>query len=451
MKKIIPKNLQNLASVCQDSLYIIGGSVRDFLLGYPVGYGADFDICSPMTEEKLLAAAKDCGFEAKSVYRATGTVKLKDAEGVSYEFTRFRSDKYVRGEHRPSETCFTREIALDARRRDFCCNAVYYDVKNHEIVDPLGGAEDIRKRILRTVAPAAKVFGEDGLRLLRLARFAAQLGFAPDEECFEGARANAALIRDIVPERIFEEFAAILISDTKHGETDGPYRGLKILDDTRVLDEIFPELTAGRGMAQPAAFHAYDVLEHSLRAVRYAPPDVRFAALLHDIGKPLCMAQNGNYHGHESVGAELAAGALKRLKAPKALTSETTRLVALHMRDFDLQMRENKVRREIAECYPLLPKLLALKQADYSACKDDVSPAPSARKWQRIAAVMEAEGVPFTLKELAVNGRDALEAGIPAEKVGSVLELLRNECVLDGSKNERNRLITRLKRLAEGE
>lgn len=449
MKKIIPKNLLNLASVCHDSLYIVGGSVRDFLLGYPITQKTDFDLSSPMAEEEFTAAAQSCGWEVKSVYRATGTVKLTDGDGASYEFARFRSDEYVRGEHRPRATCFTRDILLDAKRRDFCCNAVYYDLKKGEFVDPLGGIEDIRTRTLRTVAPAKKVFGEDGLRLMRLARFAAQLSFTPDGECLAGAKENAALIRDVVPERVYEELSAILLADEKHGEADGPYRGLKILDDTRVLDCILPELAAGRGMKQPDAFHAHDVLEHSLRAVRYAPPEIRFAALLHDIGKPRCMAQNGNYHGHETVGAELASDVLKRLKAPKALASETARLVALHMRDYNLQMRENKVRRELVQCYPLIEKLFALKQADFSACKDDLAPAPSVTKWQAILKTMKEEGVPFTLKELKVNGSDALKAGIPRERVGAALEALLEECTQDGRQNNRERLLKRLQQISK--
>ena len=233
-------------------------------------------------------------------------------------------------------------------------------------------------------APAGTVSGKDKLRLLRLARLAAQTGFTPDEDCMRGAAQNAALIRDIVPERIFHEMQLLLTADAKCGDRLAPYRGLCILRDTGVFAYIFPELARGDKMAQRKDFHDHDVLEHTFRCVRYAPPAIRWAALLHDCGKPLCMLRDGNFYAHPAEGARIAEETLVRLKAPVRLTEETKTLVLLHMRDFNLQMREGKVRREIVHAYPLLEKLFALKQADYSACKDDLSPAPSVVKWKRI-------------------------------------------------------------------
>ncbi len=442
----IPKNLLNLADVCQDSLYIVGGSVRDVIAGFsPVL--PDWDLASPCDEASFLAAARTCNFTVCAVYSATGTVKLKDETGTAYEFTRFRSDRYVRGMHVPAETCFTRDMEKDALRRDFRANAVYYDLKRGEFCDPLGGIADIQTKTLRTVAPAEKVFGEDGLRLLRLARIAAQTGFSPDKDCLAGARRNRALIRDIVPERIFAELSLLLGADQKHGFREGPYRGLTLLQKIGVLGELLPELALGEGMSQPKEFHRYDVLEHSLRCVLYAPAEIRFAALLHDAGKPVCMLRDGNFYAHAEEGARIARATLTRLKAPSRLIAETERLVLLHMRDFDLRMKEKKVRREIIENYSLLPRLFALRQADYSACKDDLSPAPGVRKWKEILKKMEQEGAPRTLSELAVDGRDVRAAGIPPAETGDVLRRLLDECALNGVLNRRERLLRRLARL----
>ena len=152
-----------------------------------------------------------------------------------------------------------------------------------------GGMEDIEAKRLKTVDKAKKVFGEDGLRLMRLCRFAGQLGFVPDEECLAGAKANAALIADISPERIFAELAAILHADGQYGVPYGHYAGLKLLEETGVLAQILPELALGKDMGQRKDFHKYDVLEHSLRAAKYADQKVRLSALLHDVGKPFCM------------------------------------------------------------------------------------------------------------------------------------------------------------------
>ncbi len=445
MRRFLPKNLLKLADVC-DSLYIVGGSVRDFLCGYPLKKETDWDICSPCEEEKLLSAATQCGLTVRAVYRNTGTVKLRDGAGIDYEFTRFRSDQYVRGIHSPAAISFTRDISVDARRRDFRANAVYYDVKHGVFCDPLGGISDIKNKILRTVAPAEKVFGEDGLRLMRLARLAAQTGFSPDGECMEGARQNSALVRDIVPERIFTELDLLLHADLKHGFQEAPYRGLSFLRETGVLREILPELALGEGMKQRSDFHNYDVLEHSLRCVRYSTPEIRFAALLHDVGKPFCYLRDGNFHEHPQEGARLAEEILTRLKAPKNLVGETKTLILLHMRDYNLQMRESKIRREIAQNYAILPKLFRLKQADFSACKDDLAPAPAVLKWEKILLKMEQEGAPRELKELAVNGLELQAAGIEPQNTGRALNELLLYCAENGARNEKQSLVSYAKR-----
>lgn len=444
MKEFLPESLIKLASVCQHSLYIVGGSVRDYLLGDPLPPSADWDLASPMTEEELLRGAERCGFSVRSVFKATGTVKLRDGEGAEYEFTRFRSDQYVRGLHAPSGISFTEDIAVDARRRDFCANAVYYDIGRKEFADPLGGIEDIKARKLRTVAPAEKVFGEDGLRLMRLARIAAQTGFSPDEECLAGAKMHAALIRDIVPERVFAEMKLLLHADEKRKDRDAPYRGLCLLKKTGVLKEILPELAAGEGMAQRADFHDHDVLEHSLRCVRYSPPEIRFAALFHDIGKPFCFLRDGAYHAHPEEGARITREVLTRWKAPKRLVEETSLLVKWHMRDYNLQMREGKLRRELVEYYPLLDKLLALKQADFSACKDSFETAPCVIKWQNVISKMRLEGAPLSLSELAVKGDDLLAAGVSERDVGRTLRALLLLAAENGALNRREKLLARV-------
>lgn len=447
----LPLHFRALADACDRPLYAVGGSVRDFLLGYPVGKSSDWDICSPMTEEELLSAAERNRFTVCAVYRNTGTVKLKDGDNVGYEFTRFRSDRYVRGTHTPAEITFTDEIETDARRRDFCANAVYYDVKNRKFVDPLGGIGDIRNRILRTVAPAQKVFGEDGLRLMRLSRFGAELGFSPDEDCLEGARNNARLILDIVPERIFAELDRILNADSKHGVPFAHYRGLELLLETGVLEYILPELYLGKNLPQRQDFHRYDVLEHSFRCTMYAPQNIRYAALLHDVGKPFCYGRDGNFYDHAVEGARIAGEILARLKAPTKLKERTAKLIFLHMKDYDCAMREAKVRRLFVEYGDLIDDLLALKQADHSACQDDASKAPTVSKWEAIRRRMKEENAPFTVKELALGGKDVIALGIPPQKTGEVLQKLLGEAALDGSLNTPARLKKRIERMKQKE
>ncbi len=427
MLEILPQELKNLAKASPTPLYVVGGSVRDYLAGL-LPKKRDWDICAPYPAEEFASLATGLGFSVRAVYRNTGTVKLLGEEG-EYEYSSFRSDEYVRGVHAPVRVYFTTDVRLDARRRDFTCNAVYFEIGAGKFVDPLQGIAAVREKRLTTVDNAGKVFGEDGLRLMRLARQAAQLGFSPDAECLAGAKQNASLIADISPERIWEELTAILTADKKYGITDAPYRGLTLLKETEVLGYILPELYQGKGLAQRADFHKYDVLEHSLRAVRYMEGldgelSLRLAALLHDVGKPACMLTKGNAHGHSEVGEALAEEILTRLKAPKRRVKEVAWLTKWHMYDFDCRTGEKKLRRFFVQNAPLLPDLLKVKQADYSACADDTAKAPTCLRWEALLDKMKEEGVPFSLKELAVGGKEIAAAGIPNHRIAEALGFL---------------------------
>lgn len=443
MRKILPKSLIDFADACPTPLFVVGGFTRDFLAGLtPINGKCDLDICAPIRVETLAQLANEKGFSVQAVYKNTGTTKLCDSDGNDFEFTSFRSDKYIRGVHAPVEVYFTNDISLDATRRDFTCNAVYYDIKNDKFVDPLDGIPAIKEKRLTTVAPAKKVFGEDGLRLMRLARQAAQLGFSPDEDCLNGASQNAHLIKDISPERIFTELTAILQADQKYGVKGGHYQGLLLLEKTGVLAHIFPELALGKNMKQRPDFHNYDVLHHSLRAALYAPPHLRLAALLHDVGKPYCTLQYGNSYEHPSEGARITEEILTRLKAPKKTIAHTKMLVELHMYDFNCQTSEKKLRRFFVKHYADLEDILAIKQADFSACKDDISIAPTCVRWRAILQKMKEENVPFTLKQLAVTGKDLLNHLIPAPCISKILEELLAHTAVFPIDNEKDKLTT---------
>lgn len=444
MKPEFSEKLHTLARRAPFPLYAVGGAVRDALAGLPAS--DDIDLCAPADAEQFSALAERCGLTVNGVYKNTGTVNLSDG-AHKLEFTSFRTDTYRRGEHAPASIAFTDDIEEDARRRDFCCNAVYCEIRTGKIVDPLGGEADIRGRVMRTTRPADEVFSEDGLRLMRLARQAAQLGFTPTIECLLGARFNAALIARISTERVYTELQLILHADEKYGREYAHYEGLKYLEGTDVLRYILPELAEGKGLPQRADFHAYDVLEHSFRTCRYADPRVRLSALLHDVGKPAVYRQTGKYHGHDAAGEAIARAVLERLKAPKKVTDTVCRLTALHMYDLDGKARESKVRAFLVRNVDVYELLALLKQADYSGCKDDLARCPTLTKWDGILAAMRAEGVPFTLRELAVRGND-LAGLVPAQKTGDVLQKLLLFCAQDGRRNERGRLLKEAARLA---
>lgn len=441
MKLPISEKLHTLANACPFPLYVVGGLVRDGIAELH-RENSDIDICAPASAEQFCKAAESCGACVSAVYKNTGTVKL-NLGGEEYEFASFRSDEYVRGVHTPVKTFFTDNIVLDAKRRDFKCNAVYYDIKEDVFCDPLGGIDDIKNKRMTCVRESDKVFGEDGLRLMRLARQSAQTGFKPSAECLDGASKNSALISDVSAERVYAELGLILHADLSYGIKGAQYEGLKLLDEIKVLNKILPELTLGRGMRQNEKFHNHDVLEHCLRAVLYADKSIRLAALLHDIGKPYCMIENGNFHEHEKESARIAYDVCARLKVPKKLTAEVVKLSALHMYDLRCDARENKIRKFIVKNLEILDKLLLLKQADFSACKDDLSEAPCVAKWRQILNKMKAEGAPLDLKRLNVRGNELIAAGLKPEEVGEILSYLLDECVMNPALNKKEILIKR--------
>lgn len=431
-------NLISFAKTLSLPLYAVGGVVRNALLN---SASRDVDLSAAIPAEEFFDAVTNFGFKVKAVYKRTGTVNFSDGQ-QDYEYTAFRREKYERGLHTPISTEFTTDVMEDALRRDFKCNAIYYDIKNDKIVDPLGGVKDIENRVLDTVKDAEKVFCSDGLRLLRLARFAGELNFKPTKSVLLAMQKYADNILDISTERIYSELVKILKSDKKYlfSDPQGHYTGLKILDETRVLDRILPELTEGRGMPQRKDFHKFDVLEHSLKCVLYADVKVRFIALLHDVGKPFCNKQYGKYHLHYLEGVKIADKILKRLKVDNKTADVVKRIVFSHMVDMNCAMKENKVRRFIVENSDIYEYLILIKQADFKASMESNMACDTVTKWNSIFESMKKDGTPFSLAELKISSKKLMEIGFKGEQIGKELKALFDMAVLDPKNNNEQKL-----------
>ena len=451
MKIPCSKALEQLAKNLGGKLYIVGGYVRNYLTDKSVS--KDVDLASPIDCKIIEDCVVELGGKILAQYKRTGTVVFA-LQGIKYEFTTFRKDGYsAGGNHTPDKVDWTDDIREDALRRDFKCNAVYYDILNERIVDVLDGVEDIKNRILDTVKAPKEVFSHDGLRLMRLARFCAELGFSPTKEVIEGAKQNAKNIKDISVERVWTELKYILQSDQKYAFSDkqGHYTGLKILDKTRVLDEILPELTLGRNMAQRADFHKHDVLEHTLRCVLYSPKEARFFALMHDIGKPYSMINTGKFHAHEKSGVAVSKKVLERLKVDSKTKDQTIRLIATHMLDMDCNMKESKVRAFIVKNHDIFPLLTALKQADFRASGESTEKCLTVIKWQKIYQKMLADGTPFSIKDLKIDAKMLMELGYKGEEIGKELEKLFSLCITSPDKNTKQNLYKKAEKDAKKE
>lgn len=411
-------------------LYAVGGCVRDEILGREV---FDIDLTSACLQEEAEKYAKAAGMRVLLGSKRLGTVMIKGEK--SYEYTPFRVDSYPAGSgvHKPASVRFTEDIEEDARRRDFTVNALYYDILRGDTLDLLGGKADLDARLLRAVDDPRRVLGEDGLRIMRLYRFVAVLGFFAEEKTAAAAREMSGLLGDIAPERIRVELDKLLAGE--HAA-----EGLRGLIGCGAMRVIMPEFCENIGVKQDPAFHMYDVDEHILRTVEYAPPRLRLAALLHDIGKGRCVREEGNMYRHAQVSAQMAEEIMTRLRYSKEQTRRTVRLVAAHMTDMRGDMRESKLRRFVANNADIIDDLTELIIADARAACGNAD----REKCLRIARLrdkMQKEGVPFGVGELAINGNDVMAFGYKGEEIGKVLNELFDLCLRGEKKNERKILL----------
>ena len=231
------------------TLYEVGGAVRDELLGIDC---FDVDVCAQLVVDDVKKILSNTDFVVSDRNLRMGTVHISSGDFVC-EYTTFRTDSYdvSSGEHTPKDVRFTTDMNLDAKRRDFKCNALYKDVLTGEIVDLLGGVEDVKNKIVSTADGPEIVFEADGLRILRMVRFAAELGFDVEKNTYEVAKKNAWRVKDIAVERIRDELEKIFVADAKHPELnlkDAHVRGLRMLDDLGLVDMLLPELASLKGL-----------------------------------------------------------------------------------------------------------------------------------------------------------------------------------------------------------
>jgi len=308
-------------------LYLLGGSVRDVLRGIAP---QDLDFATSARPEECKAVLQRWADNVWLTGIRYGTVSAA-RDGVTVEVTTYRADVYTPGSRHP-EVTYGDDIEGDLARRDFTVNAMAVQLPDPRFVDPFGGLADLADRVLRTPVDPKRSFGDDPLRMVRLARFTATLGFAPDAAAEQAAAELAGSLDDISRERIRDELSKLVC-----GEWQG--RGLDLLVRTGLADRFLPELPA-LAMERDPLHHHKDVYAHTLAVVdRAVPRDdlvLRLAALLHDIGKPATRAYEPGgkvtFHHHEVVGARMAERRLKELRYPHDVVAQVTDLVRLHLR-----------------------------------------------------------------------------------------------------------------------
>ena len=427
-------------------LYIVGGYVRNAVMG---GFPTDIDITANVPPERLRGVVR--GAKVVVVNKTLGTCVIAIGS-QKFDYTPYRTETYAEGgTHRPLSVFFTNSMAEDSRRRDFTCNTLYYDILDNKILDPYGGVADIKNKVLKAIVSPTHVFKRDGLRIMRMVRQAAEMGFSVDSATLSCARDLVSQLKDISPERKMQEFDKILCADEKYGVEGAHYTGLRLLGDIGAWEYILPEIMGGMGVAQNPKFHKYDVYEHTLLTVKYAPPHLRLAALLHDIGKPECLNQHGNMHKHPEIGAGLAKHRLASgmLRYPNNTIARLVKLIRRHNYDLDGTTSISKLRLFIAKNHEIIEDLFELKRADALATGMTSEPVPV--RMETLYREMLTEGCPLSLRALAINGADLLEAcpDFPKEKMGKTFHALLDEVVLNPALNNREWLIKRAAKLAD--
>jgi poly(A) polymerase len=323
----VADELGRLFDAAGHELHLVGGTVRDCLRGAADSPDLDFATSAlPDQTERVLRGWADTVWLTGARFGTISAVR----RGVPVEITTYRSEEYAAGSRHP-EVAYGPDVEADLSRRDFTVNAIAVRVPDRRVVDPFGGWEDLCARRLRTPVEARASFADDPLRMVRLARFAATLGFTPDADAVAAATAMAGELATVSPERVQVELDKLLVG--AHVAA-----GLDLLVETGLAGVVLPELPALRMQRDPAHHHK-DVYGHTLAVVEGCPPDdvvLRLAALLHDIGKPATRAFHGDgtvtFHHHDVVGARMARHRLRELRYPKDVIRDVADLVRLHLR-----------------------------------------------------------------------------------------------------------------------
>jgi len=344
-------------------LYLVGGSVRDQILGRPTH---DLDFATSALPEQTEAILQEA--RPSSVYvigQRFGTVGAIFGD-VAVEITTYRGERYEVGSRKP-EVHYGVPLYEDLARRDFTINAMAYDALGGQTIDPFGGTEDLRVGLIRAVGDPALRFAEDPLRLMRAVRFSAQLGFNIEEKTVQAIATQAGALATVSRERVLDEMNRILLSPY-------PARGVRQLVELNLADVFIPEICDLQKTTQGK--RSKDVFEHTLRVLERTRADLvlRWAALLHDIGKPRTFTQTGNeihFPGHEAVGERLARDILTRLRADHVLIDAVGALTGMHMRanQYETEWTDGAVRRLVREAGGEFLRLLELSEADVTSYK----------------------------------------------------------------------------------
>lgn len=429
-------------------VFLVGGCVRNLLMKIPV---KDWDITTNATPEEILKLFPN-GF-----YNNTfGTVGIPIENEKVAEVTTYRTEQGFTNKRHPDSVSWGKNILEDLARRDFTMNAIALKFAGKssysafEITDPYDGQNDIKKKLIRSVGNPSERFKEDALRLLRAVRFASQLNFLIEEKTWSEIKNDSALIKEISGERIRIELLKIM-------ESEDPEKGIELLRESELLNWVLPELLEGIGVSQvrPGRHHTSDVYTHNIMSLKLTPatdPIVRFATLLHDVGKPRVRGEDKDglvtFYNHEVAGAKMAYEICERLKFSKKDRTKVVTLIRWHMFTVDDQITDSAIRRFIRRVgVENVADVIDLRIGDRLGSNAKKDSWRLTKFKERITSELGPK--PFSINDLAIDGNDLMkELNLkPGPEIGKILQQLFEEVDEDISKNNKDYLMERLKKL----
>lgn len=457
----LPKEVTELFKKFQKmsfQLFIVGGAVRDLILKKDV---QDWDFTTDAKPEEILKILPEGYYNNKF-----GTVGINSPLGILEITTMRKEGRYLDHRH-PAEVGWTNNIEEDLARRDFTINAIALSVipsdseesaepssstkdEKWQIIDYFAGQSDLENKLIKAVRDSNLRFQEDALRMMRAIRFSSQLGFNIEEKTFQAIKENAKLIQEIAYERIRDELFKLLASEDA-------YEGLLKLRESGILKLILPEVEKCFGIIQEGPKHdrIYDIGDHLFRSMRETPskdPLVKFASLLHDIGKAdtVNIEEDGNvtFYNHDVVGAHLALDIAKRFNLSKNKSDKLFKLIRWHMFSTNENQTDSAIRRFIKNVgLENIEDIMAVRIGDRLGGDTRKPVSWRMEEFQkRIEQVLEK---PFSLSDLKVSGKDVMQVlGIQTgPKVGEILNKLFQEVLEDASKNNRKYLLDRIRKI----
>lgn len=432
------KNIFNIFGKSGFQIYVVGGAVRDLFMQ---SEATDWDFTTNAKPEEILKLFPNGFYDNKF-----GTVGVS-VNNVVYEITTMRKEGVYTDHRHPEQVGWTDKIEEDLGRRDFTINAIA--LSDDKVIDPFSGRADIKNKIIRSVGDPNIRFQEDALRLMRAVRIATQLQFEIDDKTLSALKENVNSIKEIAWERIRDELFKIVGSDNA-------YDGVVKLKETGILEIILPELTRCFGIVQQGPKHdrVYDIGEHSLLSLKHTPskdPLVRFACLLHDIGKPDTQktdeTSNVTFYNHDYIGGKLSLEVAQRFNLSNKQSNKLFKLIRFHMFTVDENQTDSAIRRFIKNVgLENLDDMFAVRVGDRLGGGTQTETSWRMERFkERIKQVLKK---PFTVSDLKINGQDVMKTlNIkPGRKVGEILQKLFEEVLEDASKNKSDYL---LKRVAE--